>query len=84
MPKKMSTAKDSWEEIKQYLPKNWCQDISKNLNKRGIAISAASVSDARSGRIKDLVIQREVWKEIKKVSKTRKKYLDHINSMKTF
>lgn len=78
MPKKRNVVKDNWEEIKSYLPKNWCQHISDNLNKRGIAISPQSVSDARTGRIKNVLIRQQVWKEIKKVSKANQKALESI------
>lgn len=72
MPNKIVIAEDNWDEIKQYLPKNWCQHISDSLNKRGIQVSPASISDARTGRIKNLLTRQLVWKEIKKISKRNK------------
>lgn len=72
MPNKIVIAEDNWDEIKQYLPKNWCQHISDSLNKQGIQVSPASISDARTGRIKNLLTRQLVWKEIKKISKRNK------------
>lgn len=72
MPNKIVIAEDNWDEIKQYLPKNWCQYISNSLNNRGVTLSAQSISDARTGRIKNILIRKLVWKEIKKVSKSNK------------
>jgi glycerate kinase len=73
MPKKISTEKSKWEAIKKELPKNWCQIVATALNKKGYKINSQSVSDARSGRIKNLLIQQAVWKEIKKVYKKQKR-----------
>jgi hypothetical protein len=81
MPNKIVIAEDNWDEIKEFLPKNWCKEISESLNSKGIAISPQSISDARTGRIKNLLTRQLVWKEIKKVSKRNKmalKSLKHI------
>jgi len=72
MPKKIAIGQDNWNEIKQYLPKNWCEEISESLNNRGIVLSPQAISDARTGRIKNLLTRQLVWKEIKKISKRNK------------
>lgn len=69
MPKKISEEKRKWAAIKKDLPKNWCQIVANTLNSKGFELTAPSVSDARSGRIKNLLIQQAVWKEIKKIYK---------------
>jgi len=81
MPNKIVIAEDNWEEIKQYLPYNWCQHISDSLNKQGIQVSPASISDARTGRIKNLLTRQLVWKEIKKISKRNKMALKSLKSI---
>lgn len=72
MPKKISEEKRKWLAIKKELPKNWCQLVSETLNSKGFQITPQSVSDARSGRIKNLLIQEAVLKEIKKLYKKQK------------
>lgn len=81
MPNKIVIAEDNWDEIKQYLPKNWCQHISDTLNKRGIDLSPQSISDARTGRIKNILIRQLVWKEIKKISKRNKTALKSMKAI---
>ena len=78
MPKKMNKVEESWEDLIKYLPKNWCQHISDKLNKRGISITARSVSDVKGGRIKNILIRKEVWREIRKQSNSYKKAMKSI------
>lgn len=72
MPKKISEEIIKWDDIKKVLPKNWCQVVAETLNSKGFELTAQSVSDARAGRIKNLLIQKAVLKEIKKVYKRQK------------
>ena len=73
--------KQKWKVIKKNLPKNWAQEVSKSLTEAGLSISARNISDVKRGKVKDPVIVKSVFKEIKKLSSKHKRRKNDLKNL---
>lgn len=71
----------NWSSIKKQLPRNYNVLVSQSLNKQGFEVTASYVSDVRRGKIKNIDIQKAVWKEIKKILISQQRKLRQLKQL---